>query len=705
MDAAFSTTRSKRTLARHNQSPSPPAVSTTTRHSRRKLPRLLRFGMSGPSTSSTIVDVPGDSAFPAGPSSSRTPDIEPGSRAAASTTQSAAKNTRPPIPREFITPPRPSTSTAANPDIFNPRSISPAPSFETSRFTLVMPPSPSSYVVNFDNQDNHPSFRTTTPNFFTPVRSFPATPRTPRTPKERDERGFLPRLWEALASPTSSKDRKGKGKRKVSVEPFDDLPLDGEEGELIDDEACFIEARESVGMDIISLLPIEISLQILLFLDLPSIIASLSVSRYWNVLASDYFIWRDLFYRQSGWHVNAALAMRQLHGRPRIARSGGTEVDSLPPLSPAATRNISLRSSLSQRPTSASTIPSIIGSPSLEYRSLSPPTPTQIIPTPSFALDWNRLYKTRLDVDRRWARGEPAKKTITGHTDSVYCLEFDSEKIITGSRDRTIKIWSLRTKKLLQTLHGHEGSVLCLKFDRSGFMVSGSSDRQVFVWDISNIFKGAGEGGRRRGVLRGHAGGVLDLRIDDKWIVSSSKDAIIRVWHRATLELHCALQGHEGPVNAVGLQAGRIVSASGDGKMMLWDIESRERIRTFEGHPRGLACVDFKGDTIVSGSNDHKIKVWSASTGECLQTLSGHTLLVRALSFNPELGRLVSASYDQSVRVWDLRTGLCVREFKDVHESHIFDVKFDVTRIISTSHDQKINILDFGEGLDTRLFY
>lgn len=74
----------------------------------------------------------------------------------------------------------------------------------------------------------------------------------------------------------------------------------------------------------------------------------------------------------------------------------------------------------------------------------------------------------------------------------------------------------------------------------------------------------------------------------------SSKDALIRVWHRKTLALQCTFRGHEGPVNAVGLQGDRVVSASGDGKMMLWDIQSGERLRTFEGHDRGLACIEFK---------------------------------------------------------------------------------------------------------------
>lgn len=130
---------------------------------------------------------------------------------------------------------------------------------------------------------------------------------------------------------------------------------------------------------------------------------------------------------------------------------------------------------------------------------------------------------------------------------SVYCAEFDSARIITGSRDRTIKIWSLKTGRCLATIKQHRGSVLCLKFEkdwdldpnnavtepgltdwRRGFMVSGSSDHNVCVWDLFACTTGGHERGgldvtltaELRGVLRGHRGGVLDLETNESWIVS-----------------------------------------------------------------------------------------------------------------------------------------------------------------------------------------
>ncbi|KAI5121589.1 hypothetical protein M0805_009460 [Coniferiporia weirii] len=583
------------------------------------------------------------------------------------------------------------------------RPPSPAP---TADYSFISPPSPMSFVHVlppshmsgiYDVFTSPTSGPEGTPNctlFISPAKAGTSGSMR-RSPKL--SRAALGRIWGALSSPA-------RRSRTKSQCVFDGLPLDGEEGELID-EACFIATRPTIEKDIVGYLPTEVSLSILELLDLPSVLACRKVCRSWKALADDSLVWRALFYReieQKGWRVNEKkarllIAAEQEQGS-RLARN----------------RLLSL-ASVATRAT--------VESPVRLGR-------TRLAP---LALDWAQLYEARAELDRRWAHAEPHTTRIAGHTDSVYCLEFDARRLVTGSRDRTIKVWDLHTGQLRATLRGHAGSVLCLKFDKTamahvdsgedpgtsagksdGFMVSGSSDCTVLVWDLRRLWRASG-GAKSNGsqinagpelvkrVLRGHTGGVLDLRVDKQWIVSCSKDTLIRVWDRKTLSLAQTLQGHEGPVNAIGLQNGKVVSASGDGKMMLWDIASGSRIRTFEGHDRGLACIEFKGDLIVSGSNDCKIKVWRASTGACLQTLSGHTLLVRALAFDPRTKRLVSASYDKTVKVWDLPTGRVVREFR-MHESHIFDVKFDVRRIVSTSHDQKVVVLDFGHDLDTSLF-
>ena len=397
-------------------------------------------------------------------------------------------------------------------------------------------------------------------------------------------------------------------------------------------------------------------------------------------------------------------------------------------------------------------------------------SPLGPVPSPSLGwtpsaplfLDWPKLYHDRYILEQRWEKGQPKSRSLKGHTDSVYCLQFDENKIMTGSvclpfvhprsssdattsqRDKTIRVWDTRTGKCLKVLAGHSASVLCLQYD-SQVLVSGSSDCRILVWDIVGE---PGTGAKKWEVkmsLLGHTMGVLDLCFDDQWIVSCSKvcpalttsflalllirgttqDTTIRVWHKATGELYRCLAGHRGPVNAVQLLNNKIVSASGDSFMKLWDVLTGEVIRIYSGHQRGLACVQYSpsGKIIASGSNDQLIKIWDAETGECLRTLEGHTDLVRTLAFDETRGRLVSGSYDRTIREWDLDTGEPLLTFK-AHSSLVFDVAFSASKILrfvssspvspsrrdrltsphSCSHDQKIVILDFGTGLDVSRF-
>ncbi|KAI9314922.1 WD40-repeat-containing domain protein [Dichotomocladium elegans] len=217
-------------------------------------------------------------------------------------------------------------------------------------------------------------------------------------------------------------------------------------------------------------------------------------------------------------------------------------------------------------------------------------------------VDYRAVYQQRFLLGKRWITGDKRVHTIVAHADSIYCVQFDADKIVTGSRDRTIKMWDMQGR-LLRTLNGHYASVLCLQYDQD-IMVSGSSDHTILVWDMHSY-----ETIRR---MRGHTSGVLDVCFDDKIIASCSKDTTVRIWGRNNGQTIRILQGHRGPVNAIQFRGDRLVSASGDAIIKLWDIQTGQCLRDFNGHTRGLACIRFDGKRIVSGSNDNKIKVWDA---------------------------------------------------------------------------------------------
>lgn len=325
--------------------------------------------------------------------------------------------------------------------------------------------------------------------------------------------------------------------------------------------------------------------------------------------------------------------------------------------------------------------------------------------------DWKTLFVANMRLQARWQRADMSYKYISGHSDSVYCVQFDDQKIITGSRDRTIRIWDIKTGECIRVLSStldastisshsgvvapiaqhnfHTASVLCLQFDKH-ILVTGSSDNTCIVWSLPDY--------NPIGRLAYHTAGVLDVCFDDKHIVSCSKDTTVCIWDRQTRRLIRQLSGHRGPVNAVAIRGRRIVSASGDALAKLWNLDTGECIREFRGHRRGLACVQFSEDstTIVSGGNDQDIRVWDAQTGECLKVLVGHKDLVRTLHLDSKNKRIISGSYDATVKVWGLDTGRMILDIKQFHSTWILAAKGDYKRIVSTSQDSKTLVLDFG---------
>ena len=81
------------------------------------------------------------------------------------------------------------------------------------------------------------------------------------------------------------------------------------------------------------------------------------------------------------------------------------------------------------------------------------------------------LFLKQYKVEMNW-RYKPvrAPKHLKGHDDHVItCLQFDGKKIVSGSDDNTLKVWSAITGNIIRTLVGHTGkflvvNVICLFF-------------------------------------------------------------------------------------------------------------------------------------------------------------------------------------------------------------------------------------------------
>ncbi|XP_039262874.1 beta-TrCP-like [Styela clava] len=301
-------------------------------------------------------------------------------------------------------------------------------------------------------------------------------------------------------------------------------------------------------------------------------------------------------------------------------------------------------------------------------------------------------------IEYNWRCGKHRLEKIQCRSENskgVYCLQYDDDKIVSGLRDNTIKMWNRKSLENVKVLTGHTGSVLCLQYDDK-VIITGSSDSTVRVWDVHT--------GDMVNTLVHHCEAVLHLRFADGLMVTCSKDRSIAVWDMVSatqINMRRVLVGHRAAVNVVDFDDKYIVSASGDRTIKVWSTSTCEFVRTLNGHKRGIACLQYRDRLVVSGSSDNTIRLWDIECGACLRVLEGHEELVRCIRFDNK--RIVSGAYDGKIKVWDLQAALdprspsgtlCLRTLVE-HTGRVFRLQFDEFQIVSSSHDDSILIWDF----------
>ena len=78
-------------------------------------------------------------------------------------------------------------------------------------------------------------------------------------------------------------------------------------------------------------------------------------------------------------------------------------------------------------------------------------------------------------------------QTLNGHSSAVYAVAvLDADRIVSGSWDRALKVWSLASGECLQTLSGHSHFVAAVAVLDADRIVSGSWDKTLEVWSVTD---------------------------------------------------------------------------------------------------------------------------------------------------------------------------------------------------------------------------
>jgi WD40 repeat protein len=350
--------------------------------------------------------------------------------------------------------------------------------------------------------------------------------------------------------------------------------------------------------------------------------------------------------------------------------------------------------------------------------------------------------------------------------------------IVSGSDDESIGIWDIEDRKLLHRFNNpYSGTVSSVavvtgeginKKNNKQYILSGSSDKSIFIWDIEDNkilhrFVNA-----HSDVISSVAVVTIGTEEEDnkkrnkQYIVSGSRDKSIAIWdiedkknalhrfrnvHSGTVLSVAALtlvtvvtqEGYKGEeIDRKKISKQYIVSGTGDNSIAIWDIEDKKPFHEFKdahsGPVRSLAVATIvtgnkkkrSKQYIVSGSCDNSIAIWDIEDKKCFHRFEkAHSSDVYSVAVvtivtgegeNKKRSKqyIVSGSDDKSIAIWDIEDKKVLHRFEDAHSDRVSSVavttegggdnKNSKHYIVSGSYDGSIAIWDIEDKKCFHLF-
>ncbi|XP_061763612.1 F-box/WD repeat-containing protein 10 [Nerophis ophidion] len=222
---------------------------------------------------------------------------------------------------------------------------------------------------------------------------------------------------------------------------------------------------------------------------------------------------------------------------------------------------------------------------------------------------------------------------MKGHVGSIRVVLLcpDRELVITASCDSSIRCWSVRTDQCVLVLYGHSSTVNCLDI-HADRLVSGAKDCTVKVWSLQTE-KHLEEFNFK------HRKSVRCVKINATTVFSSCDRGVVKLWDAENATLLRTINAHGHPVRCMFVDGWHLLTADTNGQVMAWSSgrDAEGCLMTFS-HPKEVKSMALSFLRVITGCVDGKIRIFNFLTGECL----------RSVMVEAEAGRILSLHFSEN---------------------------------------------------------
>lgn len=261
------------------------------------------------------------------------------------------------------------------------------------------------------------------------------------------------------------------------------------------------------------------------------------------------------------------------------------------------------------------------------------------------------------DTCKVWDLGRGiCKGQLRGHNAYVTCLHMENNLVVTGSMDATVRLWDLSQMEFedpednssnlnssnedffIQVFESHLREITALHFYQDT-LVTGSADKTIRQWDL-------------------RSGRCLQT-LDVLWAAAQSSTAQFTEtsnWRQQSpYSSNNKKSNNTAPfVGALQCFDAALASGTADGVVRLWDLRSGQVQRSLFGHTGPVTCLQFDDVYLTTGSMDRSIRMWDLRTGSIVDAFA-YDSPISSLHFDSR--KIVSTNNENTVKIYDRETG------------------------------------------------
>lgn len=234
-----------------------------------------------------------------------------------------------------------------------------------------------------------------------------------------------------------------------------------------------------------------------------------------------------------------------------------------------------------------------------------------------------------------------------------------------------------------RTLMGHEGGILCLGMSSNGsYLLSGSQDRKILLWNVDN--------GKKIATFDGHAQSVRDLAVscicvclcvcvlffltfgkvskDSALMVSGGQDKTLLFWDITRVAITRKIRAHDAEINCVRLNnagdASVVITGGADKRVHIWDGRSRSfaPVQSLIEATDGVTSISTSPTQILSTSLDGKCRQYDIRAGKLRVDDIGPSVMSGC--YSNDFNCILTSTLDSRVRLFDKAEGELLNEYK-----------------------------------------